>query len=59
MLLFACPNCDERPQLVENGPFLVCPVCHRHYPIINGIPHLLPESGLSPEDAAKFEIAEP
>jgi uncharacterized protein len=41
--ILACPNCDDRPPLREMGPFLVCDRCQSVYPIVDGIPHLLPE----------------
>lgn len=44
--LLACPVCEDRPGLKQVGEWLVCEVCDRHYPIVEGIPHLLPESGV-------------
>lgn len=44
--LLACPVCEDRPGLKQVGERLVCEVCDRHYPIVEGIPHLLPESGV-------------
>lgn len=41
--LLACPRCDERPPLRLAGSFLVCDQCESAYPIIDDIPHLLPE----------------
>lgn len=43
----ACPNCDDRPPLRLVGETLVCDVCGSVYPIVNGIPHLLPESAVA------------
>ncbi len=54
-IIFACPVCEERPPLREDGSYLVCDACKRSYPIINGIPHLLPTSGLMPEARAERE----
>lgn len=41
--LLACPRCDERPPLRLEGSFLVCDKCQSAYPIVDDIPHLLPE----------------
>lgn len=42
--LVACPACDERPQLLLEGAALVCPVCGRRYPIVDGVPRLWVEA---------------
>lgn len=47
--VLACPRCASRPLLSLHGDYLACPECGARYPIVNGIPHLLPESAL-PED---------
>lgn len=44
--LLACPVCEDRPGLKHDGDFLNCSVCGRRYPIVDGIPHLLPESAV-------------
>lgn len=45
--LLACPICEDRPALRrEGGEILACTACERRYPIVDGIPHLLPESAL-------------
>jgi len=41
--LLACPRCDDRPPLRLQGDFLVCDRCGSAYPIVDDIPHLLPE----------------
>lgn len=41
--LLACPNCEDRPKLTQQGTFLICSKCGARYPIVDGIPHLLPE----------------
>ena len=51
LALLACPNCDSRPPLEQKGDELVCTVCGRKYPIMNGIPQLLPESAIEPAPA--------
>lgn len=45
LAILACPRCDERPPLRRDGDRLVCDVCRHAYPIVDGIPHLLPENG--------------
>lgn len=44
LALLACPRCPSRPGLVTDLDHLRCPVCGARYPVVNGIPHLLPES---------------
>ncbi|MFO7822126.1 MAG: Trm112 family protein [Lentisphaeria bacterium] len=41
--ILACPACDDRPPVreAEDGKHLVCDVCHRYYPIKDGIPIML------------------
>jgi len=45
LAILACPRCEDRPALRLDGNRLICDQCHSAYPIIDGIPHLLPESG--------------
>ena len=42
--LLRCPACRERPELREEGDELVCVVCARRYPVVNGIPRLVTAS---------------
>jgi uncharacterized protein YbaR (Trm112 family) len=39
LALLACPACDERPAVTLDpaDQCLVCPQCHRRYPIREGI----------------------
>ncbi len=48
--ILACPVCDERPPLKLVEGYLVCTKCGHGYPIVDDIPHLLPESALSPQE---------
>ena len=48
--ILACPVCEERPPLREEGAFLICTLRGHAYQVIDGIPHLLPEEALSPEE---------
>ena len=47
--ILACPLCEDRPPLREEGDFLVCTVCGSRFPVVDGVPHLLPESAVKPE----------
>ena len=44
--VLACPCCDDRPALQLAGDDLLCSQCNRRYPIVDGIPQLLPESAI-------------
>ncbi len=43
LAILACPNCESRPPLREEGDWLICDACESVYPVVEGIPHLLPE----------------
>ena len=47
LAILACPICDERPALREEGDVLVCTKAGHRFPVKEGIPHLLPEDELS------------
>ncbi len=49
--VLGCPVCETRPPLREEGEALVCTECGRRYPVVDGIPDLLPESATLPGDA--------
>ncbi len=40
----------DRPPLVQKGNYLVCSKTGTGFPIVDGIPHLLPEDAISAED---------
>jgi uncharacterized protein YbaR (Trm112 family) len=48
--ILACPL-DKQP-VAREGNYLVCSECHRHYPIRDGIPVMLIDEALTPEQAA-------
>jgi uncharacterized protein YbaR (Trm112 family) len=48
--ILACPL-DKQP-VTREGNYLVCGECHRHYPIRDGIPVMLIDEALTPEQAA-------
>ncbi|MEP6754777.1 MAG: Trm112 family protein [Chthonomonadales bacterium] len=47
--LLACPACDDRPPVRQDGDTLVCDQCGRVYPIKDGIPELIVESAIGPK----------
>lgn len=48
--ILACPACDDRPPLRQEGNWLICDQCRRQYPIKDGLPEVLVESAMIPED---------
>lgn len=48
--ILACPL-DKQP-VKRSGNYLVCSACQRHYPIRDGIPVMLVDEALTPEQAA-------
>lgn len=47
--ILACPVCDARPPLRESGNYLVCTEAGHGFPVVDGIPHLLPENVIEAE----------
>jgi uncharacterized protein YbaR (Trm112 family) len=39
--LLLCPDC--RGEFVDLPQALACPSCRRCYPVVDGVPHLIPE----------------
>jgi len=52
-----CPACAKSALQDVDGSRLICSVCGRSYPIINGIPDMLPESGALPVAGASLAQA--
>jgi uncharacterized protein YbaR (Trm112 family) len=50
LAILACPL-DKQP-VTRQGNYLVCGQCQRHYPIREGIPVMLIDEALTPEQAA-------
>jgi uncharacterized protein YbaR (Trm112 family) len=50
LAILACPL-DKQP-VTRQGNYLVCAECQRHYPIREGIPVMLIDEALTPEQAA-------
>lgn len=46
LAVLACPNCEDRPGLEARGSALYCRGCDCFYPVVEGIPHLLPENAV-------------
>lgn len=44
--ILACPACDDRPPVKQEGEKLVCEKCKRAYPIKNGLPVMLVEEAV-------------
>lgn len=47
--LLANPLLDSRPPLHQVGDYLVCEESGMGFPIVDGIPHLLPENAIPAE----------
>lgn len=54
--LLGCPLDEARSPLVQMGDYLVCESCKMGFPIVEGIPQLLPENGV-PLDQIRKEIS--
>ena len=50
LAILACPV-DKQP-ISRQGNYLVCSQCQRHYPIRDGIPVMLIDEAVTPEQAA-------
>lgn len=44
--ILACPLSETRPPLRQQGDYLICDECQKAFPIVGGIPHLLPEDAM-------------
>ena len=50
LAILACPL--DKQTVSRQGNYLVCQECQRHYPIRDGIPVMLIDEALTPEQAA-------
>lgn len=50
--ILGCPLHPQRPPFEQQGDYLVCTLAHHGFPIVDGIPHLLPEDVI-PEEKLK------
>jgi uncharacterized protein YbaR (Trm112 family) len=48
--MLGCPLHPERPPFRLEGEYLVCTAEGHAFPIVDGIPHLLPEDAIAAED---------
>ncbi len=42
--ILGCPLHPERPPFEQRGEYLICSVSGHGFPVVDGIPHLLPEN---------------
>ncbi|MDR3691971.1 MAG: hypothetical protein P4L46_21505 [Fimbriimonas sp.] len=47
--ILGCPLHPERPPFKLQGDYLVCTVSGHGFPVVDGIPHLLPEDVIEKE----------
>ncbi|HWA83242.1 MAG TPA: Trm112 family protein [Fimbriimonadaceae bacterium] len=52
LAILACPICPDRPALREEGDTLVCVKAGHRFPVVDGIPHLMPEDETAKEGSA-------
>ncbi len=48
--LLACPVCDQRPRVEKRGELLVCTLKGHGFRIVDGVPQMLPEDVLQPDE---------
>lgn len=51
LAILACPICPDRPALRQEGEVLICTKAGHRFPVVDGIPHLMPEDEMSQETA--------
>lgn len=56
--VLACPRCPSRPPVRQAGDFLVCTECRCRYPVVDGIPQMLPESAMPPDEMGERQPEE-
>ena len=56
--VLACPRCSSRPPVKQVGEFLVCTECGYGYPVLDGIPQMLPECAVPMDEALKGQREE-
>jgi uncharacterized protein YbaR (Trm112 family) len=47
--ILGCPLHPDRPPFEQQGDYLICTRDGHGFPVINGIPHLLPEDAIPAE----------
>ena len=54
LAILANPTHPDRPPLKQVGAYLVCTLTGDGFPIVNGIPHLLPENVIPAAELANL-----
>jgi uncharacterized protein YbaR (Trm112 family) len=52
--ILACPVCDSRPPLRQEQGYLICTLKGHGYPVVDDIPHLLPENVIEPDEMKRL-----
>lgn len=52
LAILACPRCDDRPPLMQEGDRLICTSCGWRYAIVDGIPNLMADEAEPPMEVA-------
>ncbi|MFI5385651.1 MAG: Trm112 family protein [Fimbriimonadales bacterium] len=47
LAILACPICEDRPPLRQEGDVLICTKAGHRFPVKDGIPHLMPEDEMT------------
>jgi len=53
LAVLACPRCDTRPPLEVVEDLLVCTECRYRYKVVDGIPYLLVEEAIAPDEETR------
>ena len=56
LAILACPVCEDRPPLRQEGEYLICTKAGHGYVVKNGIPRLLPEDAIAPEKMKELHL---
>ena len=56
LAILACPVCEDHPPFKQVGDYLVCTKVGHFFPVIDGIPRLLPENVIPAEKAEELLI---
>lgn len=54
--ILGCPLHPERPPFEQQGDYLICTLAGHGFPVIDGIPHLLPEDVISVEQMKELLV---
>jgi uncharacterized protein YbaR (Trm112 family) len=59
LAVLANPIHPDRPPLRQQGSYLICTLTGVGFPIVDGIPHLLPESAIPAEEMTRLLAEKP